>query len=105
MGSYGRFLLVACVMAPWLTGAAQAQLPRKHHNQRPSPRLKMRAAVPNPDYLKEFGPRGVLHTWATDVDDPTEDPKFGRVGKQKIENTGPLTRKRMETFDAEVLAK
>ena len=31
------------------------------------------------------------------------DPKFGRVGKQKIENTGPLTRKRMETFDAEVL--
>ena len=30
------------------------------------------------------------------------DPKFGRVGKQKIENTGPLTRKRMETFDGEV---
>ena len=59
----------------------------------------------NPDYLKEYGPRGVLHAWATDVDDPTEDPKFGRVGKQKIENTGPLTRKRMETFDAEVLAK
>jgi len=59
----------------------------------------------NPAYKAEYGPRGVLHTWATDVDDPTEDPKFGRVGKQKIENTGPLTRKRMETFDAEVLAK
>jgi arylsulfatase len=59
----------------------------------------------NPEYLKEYGPRGVLHAWATDVDDPTEDPKFGRVGKQKIENTGPLTRKRMETFDSEVLAK
>ena len=40
---------------------------------------------------------------ATDVDDPTTDPKFGRVGKQKIEDTGPLTRKRMETIDAEVL--
>ena len=38
-------------------------------------------------------------TWATDVDDPTEDPVFGRVGKQKIENTGKLTRKRMETFN------
>jgi arylsulfatase A-like enzyme len=57
----------------------------------------------NPDYLKKFGPRGVLHAWATDKDDPTEDPKFGRVGKQKIENTGMLTRKRMETFDFEVL--
>ena len=59
----------------------------------------------NPEYLKKFGPRGVLHTWATDVDDPTEDPKFGRVGKQKIEDTGKLTRKRMETFDGEVLDK
>jgi arylsulfatase len=57
----------------------------------------------NPAYKQKFGPRGVLHTWATDVDDPTTDPKFGRVGRQKIEDTGPLTRKRMETFDAEVL--
>ena len=56
----------------------------------------------NPEYLKKFGPRGVLHAWATDKDDPTDDPKFGRVGKQKIEDTGPLTRKRMETFDGEV---
>jgi len=59
----------------------------------------------NPEYLKKFGPRGVLHTWATDTDDPTTDPKFGRVGKQKIEDTGKLTRKRMETFDAEVLGE
>ena len=57
----------------------------------------------NPAYLQKFGPRGVLHAWATTVDDPTTDQKFGRVGKQKIENTGPLTRKRMETFDSEVL--
>jgi arylsulfatase len=57
----------------------------------------------NPEYLKKFGPRGVLHAWAKDKDDPTEDPKFGRVGKQKIENTGMLTRKRMKTFDSEVL--
>jgi arylsulfatase A-like enzyme len=57
----------------------------------------------NPEYKKMFGPRGVLRSKASDVDDPTEDPKFGRIGKQKIEDTGPLTRKRMETFDSEVL--
>ena len=59
----------------------------------------------NPACKVKFGPRGALHTWATNVDDPTTDPKFGRVGRQKIEDTGPLTRKRMETFDAEVLAE
>ena len=58
-----------------------------------------------PAYLEKMGPRGVLHAWATNVDDPSVDPKFGRVGKQKIENTGPLTRKRMETFDGEVTEK
>ena len=56
----------------------------------------------NPKYTEKFGPRGALHSWATDVDDPTTDPKFGRIGKQKIEDTGKLTRKRMETFDQEV---
>jgi arylsulfatase len=62
----------------------------------------------NPDYPKDpkfkeqFGPRGVLHSWATDTDDATEEPRWGRVGKQKIEDTGPLTRKRMETIDYEI---
>jgi arylsulfatase A-like enzyme len=46
-------------------------------------------------------PRGVLHCWATDTDDDTVDPKYGRVGKQRIEDTGPLTKKRMETVDDE----
>jgi len=59
----------------------------------------------NPEYLKKFGPRGVLHAWATDKDDATMDPKFGKVGKQRIEDTGPLTRKRMETIDQEVTAE
>jgi len=58
----------------------------------------------NPEFRAKFGPRGVLHTFATDTDDPTEDGRFGRVGKQKIEDTGPLTRKRMETVDEEFLA-
>ena len=52
-----------------------------------------------PNFRKKYGPRGVIHSWATDVDDPTEDERFGRVGKQKIEDTGPLTTKRMETCD------
>jgi arylsulfatase len=59
----------------------------------------------NPAYKEKFGPRGVLHAWATEVDDPTTDPKFGRVGKQRIQDTGALRRKRMETFDGEVLAE
>jgi arylsulfatase len=59
----------------------------------------------DPEYRQKYGPRGVLHCWATDKDDPTTDPKFGRIGRQKIKDTGPLTRKRMETIDAEVLEK
>ncbi len=58
----------------------------------------------DPEYLKKFGPRGVLKCKATDKDDPTEDPRFGKVGKQTIEDTGPLTRKRMETIDDETSA-
>jgi arylsulfatase len=57
----------------------------------------------NPEFRKKFGPRGVLHSWATDKDDPTVDPQFGKVGKQKIENTGPLNTTRMETVDEEFL--
>ena len=44
-----------------------------------------------PEFKKRFGPRGVLHCWAK------ED------GTQKIENTGPLTAKRMETIDDEIV--
>jgi arylsulfatase len=55
-------------------------------------------------FLENYGPRGVIHSWATDKDDSTVDPRFGRVGKQKIEDTGPLTKKRMETVDDETLA-
>jgi arylsulfatase A-like enzyme len=56
-----------------------------------------------PRFRERFGPRGVLHCWATDTDDDTEQPRWGRVGRQRIEDTGPLTRKRMETIDDEVL--
>ena len=57
-----------------------------------------------PKFKAAYGPRGVLHCWATDADDPTEQPRWGRIGKQKIEDTGALTRKRMETCDDEFVA-
>ena len=57
----------------------------------------------DPAFRARFGPRGVLDTKASDKDDPTVDPRFGRVGKQTIKDTGPLTRKRMETADEEFL--
>jgi len=54
-----------------------------------------------PEYRKKFGPRGVLRCHVSDRDDPTIDIRFGRVGKQTIEDTGALTKKRMETCDDE----
>ena len=57
-----------------------------------------------PEFKQKYGPRGVMHCWATDVDDPTEEPRWGRVGKQKIKDTGPLTKKRMEGCDDEFVA-
>jgi len=64
-----------------------------------------------PDYPKDpafrarFGPRGVLDCKASDKDDPTVDPRFGKVGKQVCTDTGPLTRKRMETIDDDIAAR
>jgi len=53
------------------------------------------------EYVDNNSPRGVLRCKASDKDDPTVQPHWGRVGKQTIEDTGPLTRKRMETIDDE----
>jgi arylsulfatase A-like enzyme len=58
----------------------------------------------DPAFRVGFGPRGVLKCKASGQDDPTEDPRFGRVGRQVIEDTGPLTKKRMETIDDETSA-
>jgi arylsulfatase A-like enzyme len=58
----------------------------------------------DPQFKAVMGPRGVLHTWATDRDDATEQGRFGRIGRQRIEDTGGLTRKRMETIDDETSA-
>jgi len=58
----------------------------------------------DPGFLEKLGPRGVLRCKASDKDDPTEHPRFGRVGKQIVEDTGPLNKKRMETVDDETSA-
>src|SRR6476620_11094458 len=59
----------------------------------------------DPAFRQKYGPRGVLHCFATDRDDPTDDPRFGKVGKQRIEDTGPLTKKRMETIDDDIASR
>ena len=60
----------------------------------------------HPNYPQELlntvGPRNMVHSWATDVDDPTVMPRWGKVGKQKIEDAGTLYPKRMETVDEEI---
>ena len=63
----------------------------------------------NPDYPKDpkfretFGPRGVLDCVATDKESTINDPRFGPMGKQECTDTGPLTKKRMQTADEEFL--
>ena len=54
--------------------------------------------------LDRVGPRNMIHSWATDRDDPTIQPRWGKIGKQRIEDAGPLYPKRMETVDDEILA-
>ncbi|MCX2832681.1 arylsulfatase [Microbulbifer thermotolerans] len=62
------------------------------------------------DLLNTVGPRNVLHTFATDKYDDTEDPRWGKVGRQKIIDKGPLPphpmegiEYNMETFDEVIL--
>jgi arylsulfatase A-like enzyme len=52
--------------------------------------------------LNVVGPRNMIHSWATDTDDATEQPRWGKVGKQRIEDAGQLYPKRMETVDDEI---
>ena len=56
------------------------------------------------ELLNTVGPRNMVHSWATTTDDPTVQPRWGKVGKQKIEDAGTLYPKRMETVDDEFLA-
>ena len=59
----------------------------------------------NPAFKAKYGPRGVMDCKASTEDDPTVDPRFGKVGKQVCKDTGPLTRKRMVTIDDDIAAR
>src|SRR3977135_1391318 len=52
--------------------------------------------------LNVVGPRNMVHSWATDKAAPTEMRRWGKPGKQRIEDAGPLYPKRMETVDDEI---
>jgi arylsulfatase A-like enzyme len=54
--------------------------------------------------LNQVGPRNMVHSWATNTDDVTDMPRWGKIGKQKIEDAGALCPDRMETVDDEILA-
>lgn len=63
----------------------------------------------HPNYPQELlnvvGPRNMVHSWATTKDDTTVMPRWGKIGKQKIEDAGTLYPKRMETVDDEIRDK
>jgi arylsulfatase len=57
-----------------------------------------------PPGLKDtIGPRNLVHSWASETDDATVQPRWGKIGKQRIEDAGTLYPKRMETVDDEIL--
>ena len=57
------------------------------------------------DLLDKVGPRNMVHSWATAADDPTQMPRWGKVGKQRIEDAGTLYPERMKTVGDEIRDK
>ena len=69
-------------------------------------------AMEDPDHrnypqalLATVGPRNMVSCHAADKDDPTEQPRWGRIGKQTIKDQGPLDPERMKTIDDDILAR
>jgi arylsulfatase len=67
-----------------------------------------------PEFFANFGPRNIIESKATEVDDPTTDPRWGRVGKQVIRDCGPLpphpdmdpkAKVSMETIEEELIRR
>ncbi len=56
------------------------------------------------DLKAKVGPRNMVHSWAATKDDPTEQPRWGKIGKQRIEDAGELCPERMKTVDDEILS-
>lgn len=59
----------------------------------------------DPKFRETYGPRNMVQCFATNKDDATVMPRWGKVGKQSISDEGALDPKRMETVDDEILAK
>jgi arylsulfatase A-like enzyme len=59
----------------------------------------------DPAFKAKYGPRGVMDCKASTKDDTTVDPRWGKMGKQVCKDTGPLTRKRMETIDDDIAVR
>ena len=59
----------------------------------------------DPSFRAKYGPRGVMDCKASDKDDETVDPRFGKVGKQVCKDTGPLNKARMVTIDDDIAAR
>ena len=87
----------------WATGTRPADRPRLRRVLRPLYHLNASEdpeqrdyppAADFPDFLKKFGPRGVIHSF-----------RAARDGTQKVEDTGPLTKKRMEIIDDDCAAR
>ncbi len=64
-----------------------------------------------PALRDRVGPRNMVHSWATNVDDPTVQPRWGEIGKQRVEDAGPLPphpvpgiKYNMETVDDDILS-
>ncbi|MDB4442225.1 arylsulfatase [bacterium] len=76
---------------PTLHGFDEFYGPLYHLNASEEPELP--DYPKDPEFLKKFGPRGVIHSFALPD------------GKQKIDDTGPLTKKRMETIDDDFAAR
>jgi len=55
-----------------------------------------------PSALTTVGPRNMIHSWATSTDDATVQPRWGKVGMQRIEDAGRLCPDRMKTVDEEI---
>ncbi|SFV56211.1 Choline-sulfatase [hydrothermal vent metagenome] len=59
----------------------------------------------DPEYRKKWGPRGIIHSVATDTVDETVDPRFGKVGKQKILSDETFTIEWMKTIDKDFFGR
>ncbi len=59
----------------------------------------------NKEFTAQFGPRNLVHSFATDIDDQTVHPRWGKVGQQRIEDVGAAPPERMKTLDDEVTSR